>query len=207
MTFTAPSGIRAAVPEDLDEITRILTAAFADDPVWGPAFPDPAKREAQSAAYWRFMAGQALAYNDSLVTMGPAGLLDAVAIWFPPGVPEVAPEDEVAYAELIAEQMPAEDAAALLDTGERFAAARPQAPHAYLSLLATAPDARGRGEGMRLLAASLARYDELGTDTYLESTNPGNDARYRGQGYNAHGNFALANGTNVNTFWRVASTA
>ena len=199
-----PSGVRIAVPEDRDEITRILTDAFADDPVWGPAFPDPELREAQASAYWDFMVGQALKYPESLVTMGPAGLLDAVAIWLPTGVPEVDPADAPTLEALGRSLMAAPQLLALEETGQRFAEARPAAPHAYLSLLATAPEARGRGEGMRLLAAALTRYDAAGIDTYLESSNPANNDRYRAQGYAEHRSFRLADGTPVQTFWRAA---
>jgi GNAT superfamily N-acetyltransferase len=66
---------------------------------------------------------------------------------------------------------------------ERFSDNHPRdEPHAYLSLLATHPDHRGRGIGQMLLAEDLARLDVDGLAAYLESTNPGNDHRYERAG-------------------------
>jgi hypothetical protein len=38
--------------------------------------------------------------------------------------------------------------------------------------------------------------------TYLESTNPANDARYLGQGYEPVEQVTLANGHRITTMWR-----
>jgi predicted GNAT family acetyltransferase len=78
----------------------------------------------------------------------------------------------------------------------------------YLSLLATHPDHRGRGIGQALLAETLARFDEQGIPSYLESTNPANDHRYRRAGFRPVGGFrSVVDGVVVTTMWRdVASS-
>ncbi len=45
----------------------------------------------------------------------------------------------------------------------------PKSPHAYLALLATHPDRRGRGYGRALLSAWLRDVDALGVESYLET--------------------------------------
>ncbi|UOQ56212.1 GNAT family N-acetyltransferase [Leucobacter allii] len=195
-------GARTALPADTEEMARILTAAFHDDPVWGPVFPEGPRRTAAAHAYWRFVVSEAVRFPESLVLEGPGGALEAVSVWLPPGADELSDGAHAAYEALIAELLGAEAAAALLDAGERFAAARPAAPHAYLTLLGTAPEARGRGAGMRLLAAGLDRADARGVPSYLESSNPANDARYERVGYRPHAIVTLADGTAAQCYWR-----
>ena len=44
---------RIATPSDTDAIVSVFTSAFFHDPVWGPAFPDEARRAEQAAVMWR----------------------------------------------------------------------------------------------------------------------------------------------------------
>lgn len=213
-TAHVPQGVRLATHVDLDEMTRILTAAFLEDPVWGPAFPDPATRPQVAGAYWRFMAGEALRFTESRVlegahegeddslAAGSRGALRAVSVWYPPGEDEISDEAHPAYEALVDELLGAEAAAALEQAGAQFADARPRAPHAYLTLLGVAPEARGGGHGMALLRTALAEYDEVGIPTYLESSNPANDARYERLGYRPHAVVELVSGARVQTYWR-----
>jgi len=209
-----PHGARQATPADLDEMTRILTSAFLEDPVWGPSFPDLASRPQVAGAYWRFMVGEALRFSESRVLecdhdgkgestdTGERSALRAVSVWYPPGEDEISNEAHHAYEALVGELLDVEAAAALERAGAQFADARPSDPHAYLTLLGVAPEARGGGHGMALLRAALARYDEAGIPTYLESSNPANDARYERLGYCPHAVVELASGARVQTYWR-----
>jgi len=92
----------------------------------------------------------------------------------------------------------------LAELYERFEANHPQhEEHAYLSLLATHPDHRGRGIGQRLLGENLEIWDRAGVPCYLESTNPANDHRYERAGFRRLGGFtAVLDGAPVTTMWR-----
>lgn len=211
---TPSPGTRPATLDDVDEITRILTSAFLEDPVWGPAFPDPSTRPQVAGAYWRFMVGEALRFPESRVLdSGPAhdadpstrvggGPLRAVSIWYPPGADEISEKALPAYGAMIGELLSPDAVTALERAGAQFADARPSEPHAYLTLLGVAPEARGGGHGMALLRAALARYDEEGVPTYLESSNPANDARYERLGYRPRSLVELSGGVRVQTYWR-----
>lgn len=211
---TSSYGARPATLDDVDEITRILTSAFFEDPVWGPAFPGPATRPRVAGAYWRFMVGEALRFSESRVLDGAlareadpsssveGGPLRAVSIWYPPGADEISERALPAYEALVGELLSPDAAAALEKAGAQFADARPSEPHAYLTLLGVAPEARGGGHGMALLRAALARYDEEGVPTYLESSNPANDARYERLGYRPRSLVELTGGVRVQTYWR-----
>jgi GNAT superfamily N-acetyltransferase len=186
---------RAEIPAAVD----VLARAFYADPVWGWAFPDPERRLEQHRAVWELVARAALSYESAWLT----GDCAAVALWIPPGKPELRPEDEERLESLLTELL-GDGATRVLDTFERFEAAHPSAePHYYLSLLATDPDQRGRGLGMGLLAATLEQIDAEGAPAFLESSNPVNTPRYEGLGFAVCGEFELpGGGPSVTQMWR-----
>jgi GNAT superfamily N-acetyltransferase len=187
--------VRVATTEDSQGAARTLAEAFATDPVWGWAFPDRDRLE----VWWRFWLSGALPQGWVRVV----GHVDAVAVWIPPGGHECAPEDE-SHVETLARALVGDRAPLVLETLDRFEANHPRAtPHYYLSLLATADQARGHGLGMDLLAENLARIDMQRTAAYLESSNPANLGRYESLGFSTIGEFALPDEVAVvTTMWR-----
>jgi ribosomal protein S18 acetylase RimI-like enzyme len=193
-----PVEARVAVGDDLETLAEIMARAFISDPVWGWAFADPARKLEQQRAVWGFALRSALDYGWVRVTTG----MTAAALWIPPGKPELRPEDEERFVPLLAEVLGA-GASRVLDSFERFDRARPSEPHYYLSLLATHRHHRGKGQGMGLLAESLALIDAEGGDAYLESTNPANHSRYEGVGFVKFSEFPLGEGgPPVTQMWR-----
>jgi len=195
----APVDARLATEADLPAAVETLARAFYSDPVWGWAFSDPERRLDHLRVLWRELAESALSYESAWV-------LDectAVALWIPPGKPELSPRAEQRVEALMREMLGA-GAARVLETFERFDAAHPQErPHHYLSLLATNPDHSGRGLGMGLLADCLARIDAEGAPAFLESSNPVNTPRYERLGFAVCGQFELPEGgPNVTQMWR-----
>ena len=203
----APSGTqkpnsRTATTADVGEMSMVLTEAFFDDPVWGPAFPDLSRRRDQAREYWSFSVEEALRFPDSLVAEGPGGDIEALAVWFPPAADEIREARLGEYDALVRRLLGDVAAESLFEASNRFGAARPTAPHAYLTLLAVAPSARGRGAGLALLSEALKRFDAEGMPTYLESSNPANDRKYESLGYRPHGVVQLTGGQSVQTYWR-----
>jgi len=127
----------------------------------------------------------------------------AASLWIPPGRPELSDEDEARFEPLLREMI-GSHADDVLPLVERFGSNHPRdEPHYYLSLLGTHPDHRGRGKGMVLLAANLARIDEEGMPAYLESSNRANDHRYERLGFVQVGEFAAPGGEpTVACMWR-----
>jgi GNAT superfamily N-acetyltransferase len=195
-----PVDTRAATMADLDLVADVLARAFYTDPTWAWAFPDDGQRLEQHRAFWGLLAAAATPYGS--VRIAAEG--SAVAVWIPPGKPELGPADEERLVALI-EDMLGDGAERVFDVFECFEAAHPhdRGPHHYLSLLGTDTERAGQGFGMGLLAANLAEIDRQGAAAYLESTNPANNRRYERLGFARCGEFALPeDGPSVTQMWR-----
>jgi GNAT superfamily N-acetyltransferase len=202
MSDHAVPRVRVARVNELQRVIEIFALGFADDPVWGrwtlPGVPAEHRIKPLESFWAPYVRGSA-AYDGVLVLED----LSAVALWVPPGVADLDEAGEAAAAE--ATRRVCGQRADLIDAGwELFAQSRPQDPHWYLSLLATDPSSRGRGLGMALVGQVLERVDAAGLPAYLESTNPGNAARYQRAGFELVGHFDLPDGPRVDRMWRPA---
>lgn len=189
---------RQATPDDQAYVVETLAYGFADDPVWGQwAMGQVAGRASPVHEYWEPFVRSAIAYQGVWMTTGG----EAVALWVPPGERELDEEAETAVAGLVP-RLCGERAPLVFEGYAMFEASRPADHHWYLSLLATHPDHRGRGWGMRLVADRLAALDEEGLAAYLESSNPANIPRYERAGFGKIGSFTLPQGPTVDRMWR-----
>ena len=192
---------RRASLADCHVVTTITTLAFANDPLWSQAMAGPDGSAEHHARFWRLFIQGALRYPWVWVTTGG----EATSIWIPPGGTEMSEEQEDQLTELANECL-GSAADGYLELLARFDAAHPrEVPHYYLSLLGTHPDHRGKGIGMALLEHDLVLIDAEGLPAYLESSNPANNDRYGGVGFQAVGEFAYpGGGPVVTTMWRPA---
>ena len=198
----AGAGSRIAGPADVAAITRTIALAFADDPVWGPAFGGGRVGLADREAIWEVMIRAAVRDPWSRL-LDDAG---AVSVWIAPGGTELTEAEEHELSAVLSARLGAHAAAEALALMDRFTANHPAEPqHAYLSLLATRPDRRGEGLGMALLGEDLHQLDDRHLPAYLESTNPLNDHRYRSVGFEPVGQFrTIDGGRTITTMWRPA---
>jgi GNAT superfamily N-acetyltransferase len=196
------TGGRIAGVRDIELVATTIAVAFADDPVWGPAMGGPPTSIADRLLLWRIFIAGAVRYPWSRVVSGGA----AVSVWIPPDGTEMSPEQEAELDVVLRRLLGPAAAAEFHRLTDRFEANHPRdTAHAYLSLLATHPDHRGRGLGMALLADDLDRLDAEHLPAYLESTNPANDRRYEGVGFEPVGEFRTVDGERViTTMWRTA---
>jgi GNAT superfamily N-acetyltransferase len=190
---------RVAGPDDVDDVVRILVGAFAEDPAWSWAFPDPVRRAAEHTRLWRLLVDGALRYP--WVWLAPGGT--ATSVWIPPGGTDLSPEQEAQLEEMLVDLL-GPGAGRVLAAFEAFERAHPRdAPHYFLTLLGTAPEHRGKGHGLALLAANLRLVDEAGLPAYLEASNVANVPLYERYGFVVHGGFVLpGGGPEVVTMWR-----
>lgn len=193
--------VRKATPADLNRVTSLITLAFAADPLWSRALARPDGATDHHGEFWAILVEGALRYPWTWLMDGD----QATAIWIPPDEVEVTPDMEERVVEL-AHRSLGDRAGGLLELLDRFEDAHPrEEPHYYLSLLGTHPDHRGRGMGMATLAHTLDLIDAEGMPAYLESSNPVNDRRYAGVGFEPVGWFSYpGGGPVVTTMWRPA---
>jgi ribosomal protein S18 acetylase RimI-like enzyme len=190
---------RAATDSDVDAVTESIRLAFSDDPVWGPALTRPDGRTDHLDPFWRIYVLGGMRFGTVYVT----GDADSVAVWSPPGESELSPEQQDAVATLVHTSFPCELAEGVFELFDRFEAAVPTEPHAYLGILATHPSHRGRGIAQQMLAANLADLDARGIPAYLESTNPANLHRYERLGFRVVDSFsAVLDDSVISTMWR-----
>jgi ribosomal protein S18 acetylase RimI-like enzyme len=194
---------RIATEDDLDAVGETLALAFEHDPLWGWAFEE-AERERKLAALaevFGFFAAAALDLGWVRVSDG----VEAVALWIPPGAPEMTPVDEERLPGVIASACGPESAARVSQLLDAFDHNHPhEPPHFYLSLLATHPDHAGHGHGVGLVAACLAEIDagDPPAAAFLESSNPVNLPRYERLGFRPTREVELIAGLSGTQMWR-----
>ena len=180
---------RAATLEDVPAVAACLADAFHEDPLWGPwTFPDATTRAASLTAFMTFWATCGVRLPWLRMTDGA----ESVALWLPPGEPELTPAEAAQVGPLLTGLLGARapEVEALFD---QFDAHHPHdEPHYYLGWWATHREHAGRGLGTALMRANL------------ESTNPANLARYEALGFEARAEFGPPGGPVITTMWRAA---
>ena len=200
MGMTQPDQPAQVVGEpEVDDVVEIMAGAFFTDPLWGWAFPDPQRRRDQHRQVWRLFVQAAIRYPWVWLN-GPR---TAAAVWIPPGGTELGPQEETRFEQLVTEQA-GPHAARVFHAFEALEEAHPHGePHFYLSLLGTAPEHRGHGYGLGLLAENLRRVDELQAPAYLEASNLVNVPLYARYGFAPVRTLQLPDGgPEVVTMWR-----
>ncbi len=167
-TFPRPAparpGVRKATADEVVPIARLLSRAFATDPIelWCLACDD---RSGLMVLEFLQLARELSAEGFLWVTDD----LSAVAAWLPPGTGYSAAIDAVVNPVLAAL---GGDPGRPVRFWEWVDGHRPATPHWYLDLVAVDSDRRRRGMGRLLLEHGLARTDELGQATFLVTANP-----------------------------------
>jgi len=192
---------RAATDGDVPAVAACLADAFFEDPLWGHwTFPDESTRPARILRFMTFWAGCGVRNPWTRMTE-QAG---SVAVWLPPGEPELTAGETVTFRQLLDDLFGARapEFDALFD---QFDALHPHdEPHYYLSWWGTRRDQAGKGLGTALMHDNLARIDAEHMPAYLESTNPVNLPRYEALGFEARGTLGPPGGPVVTTMWRPA---
>ena len=190
-TTSARSAVRSATAADRADLTRVLAAAFADDPVFAWLIPDRADRLRRLEPIFDAFADGFARHDETHLARD--GAVHGVAMWAPPGAEPIHPEDEPAFDERIG-RIVGEHAARVEICLERFAAVHPHEPVWYLQFLGVDPAHQGRGLGSLLLRDVLDRADAEDRPAYLEATSPRNRALYERHGFTCIAGIPLPDG-------------
>jgi len=202
----AQQQLRRATVADAPKIAQSFAAAFARDPVFDWLVRADGRRQLALQRFFGWiLESRTLPHGETWMTAD--GL--AAATWIPPQ-----PEGSATHL--------AEDLRMLpmivrltgvprLPRGAAMAAAmehaHPEAPYFYLAFIGVAPRMQGSGLGTALLKRTLARIDALGTNAYLENSNPRNLKLYERAGFSVLREItARKDAPPVYAMWRPART-
>jgi ribosomal protein S18 acetylase RimI-like enzyme len=204
---TQTSAPRAAGPGDRQALNGVFAAAFADDPVFAWLIPDRDELVAVLPTVFDAFADAFARHDATHLVDGDGTASEAVgaALWAPPGVEPVHPDDEDRLGERLAEACgPHMDRMATCM--EVFGAAHPDEPVWFLQFLGVDPGHQGRGHGSTLLRAVLDAADRAGEAAYLDATSPQNRRLYERHGFRTVGDLVLPDGPTVYAMWRSPAT-
>jgi ribosomal protein S18 acetylase RimI-like enzyme len=196
------SPARTARTADRAEVNRVLAAAFLDDPVLAWLAPDRPERE-------RLLPGMFDAFADAfarheatrLVTVDGSEVAAGAALWAPPGVAPVHPDDEERMGVRLAE-LAGEHLERMGICMEVFGEAHPAEPAWFLQFVGVDPAQQGRGVGSQLLRDVLDVADRNGEAAYLEATSEANRRLYERHGFRWVADLPLPGGPTAYAMWR-----
>lgn len=192
--------VRPLARHEASGAAHLAARAFHDDPLFTHLYPDAASRQRRfvteySAYIRRIYLPVGIADVASVVPPEASGGFSALAMWLAPD----------AHRDLMAREracLPALRRAAglarlpfILRAYDAFDAAFPSDRwFYYLGLLATAPEAQGRGLGSALVRAGTDRADREGAGCYLETGTQANIAFYERHGFRVESEIPLPDG-------------
>jgi len=163
-----------------------LARAFHNDPLFNFLVPNLLSQARALPTFMGSLLADALPFREVWVARADRAVA-GVAVWLPPGAyPRGLRRELAAYRR----ELPS-----VPRFGRRLPAAlrlqgmlerkhhQVNEPHWYLTLLGTDPAHQGRGAGSALLAPLLARADDEGLPSYLETQKESNVPWYRRHGY------------------------
>ncbi|MER5210891.1 GNAT family N-acetyltransferase [Streptomyces sp. NPDC002838] len=175
--------IRTADEGDRELVVRLLDEAFQDDPVSRWVFPGD---EYRRTTHPRLMA----AFTDIVLAHGRVDVTEdgtACALWLSvPADDHGGDADDEGPAQVRAAVDPDNERVELI--GRLTAGIHPSGrDHAYLWMIAVAPERQGEGLGTALIASVLDRCDRDGVPAYLEASNARSRKLYERLGFELAG--------------------
>lgn len=186
--------VRPAEAADREQVLDLLEAAFVTEPAFAHFFGSDYGAYARTFLAFLFdlrLAGGIIWVEED------AGRVVAASLWDPPGGPTLAQSGQERlwreaadrFGLLIEQRLDAYDAQ-VHELG-------PRQLHYYLGVIASDPNARGRGHGAAVLRPGLAAADAAGMSTFLETGTESNLGFYGRFGFAVTATLDLADGTRI----------
>jgi GNAT superfamily N-acetyltransferase len=192
------TGVRKATPTHYDAVSRVLTAAFLDDPVFGWIFPDPVRRSVLTRHFFDLTVAALAPHDHMWITRDD---ITGAALWVPHGTAAMPDDEAERFAGTLAD-LAGPDAGRLLELMALLDGHHPTDPHEYLWFLGVVPAAQGRGVGGDLMRPGLDRADGADVPAYLEATSSRSKTLYERHGFVATAPIAVAGGPPLWPMWR-----
>jgi ribosomal protein S18 acetylase RimI-like enzyme len=189
----------------LESVSRDLSAAFGDDPLFNWFSRADARRDRARLNFFRFFMKTLVLSNGETLRPASGG---GAAVWM---------GSETQGPNTLGEELRALPVLLGLTGFGRFSRltklrgvmdkAHPMdRPHAYLWFLGVTPEAQGHGIGSRLLKAKLDQLDADGVPAFLETATTRNVALYRRHGFDVISEYRPApDAPQIWAMWREAA--
>jgi GNAT superfamily N-acetyltransferase len=167
--------------------SRLLTRAFAEDPIITHFFHDRLRRRIAFPAFFQAVLEELLPSSQVYAAHHDGGLV-GVAAWMPPGgtTPNATAQKAAARYQRLVHLMFPRAAQGLFRGFAALEHYHPGEPHWYLAFVGVDPAMQNRGIGQKLLAPMLQIADETSTLCYLETPFPRTHAFYERLGFVRH---------------------
>ena len=167
--------IRIVDRAEAQRAVSIQLMAFSSDPIMRWAWPEAHEYIRNFPTLVRAFGGRAFENGTAHAT----GDFRGGSLWLPPGVTPDGDALDKLFKDTVAEPMRSEASSMV----EQMSEAHPHEPHWHLAFIGVDPTHHRRGIGAALLQYALARIDEQGLHSYLESSNPANIPLYQRHGF------------------------
>jgi ribosomal protein S18 acetylase RimI-like enzyme len=186
--------VRPAAPTDRERILDVTTSAFVTEPAFAHFFAD--SYDAHARTFLGFLVDLRLA--GGLVWVEEVdGAVVAVSMWDPPGGPQLDAGSQEEMWRAAADRFGPEVEARLDAYDAAVHDLAPPGDHFYLGVIASDPEARGRGHGSAVLLPGLGAADAAGLPTSLETGTEGNVGFYTRFGFDVSHELDLGDGTRI----------
>lgn len=189
--------ISRARDTDTTELSKVLTRAFQEDPVFSWVVPDPAHRRQRLPAVFAAFVDLYLPYRETYLAGDGLG----AALWAPPEGEPFGEEQLETFGERLDTALGG-DVERALELGAVLDQHHPKQAAFYLQLMGVAPEHQGRGLGSRLLRTVLDVCDANGTPAYLEATSHQNRRLYERHEFHTIDQIDLPAGPSLWAMWR-----
>ncbi|MFW6102817.1 MAG: GNAT family N-acetyltransferase [Chloroflexota bacterium] len=184
MPTTDPEGLFRLEKQHIARAADVLARAFADEPLFAYAIPNPVERARRLPYFMQFETRHAILYGE---VYAPSPQLQAIAGWLPSdrGVPSFTAVLRSGLFTLLRHGGP-RAVASMRNFEDRFARMwhrHVPFPHIVLDVLGVDPEYQGQGYAGALLQPMLRRLDGLGMPACLGTTRQTNVLFYRHFGF------------------------
>ncbi len=184
--------VRLAVRSDVEQFRDVLVDAFINDPIVSWIYLDETERRGHLTEWYELTLLAGLRCGHTYTT----SMNRAAAVWAPPSVPQMFEweREGVAITDMLKRHLGSRFQFVLEPLAELEIAHPRHAPHFYLAMLGTSPEAQGKGLGGSLLDCVLAQCDDEGWPAYLETSLERNVRFYEGRHFEVTGDMVLPDG-------------
>lgn len=184
MTTQPDSVVRPGRPEEVEQISAVLSEAFRDDPVISWFLRNDGQRDQARRAFFTAYVAEEFEHQRLVTIAEREGEIQAAGLWMePPGVQPSLGLTDIPGLWGLSEFTGWRRFGRFIRMIRATEAHYPRFPHYYLGTIGAADRARGSGIGSALLRSTLDECDAAGMPVYLESSNPRNLTIYWRHGF------------------------